>query len=239
MNSRRIQPSRESARAEDAATETDSMDGARVNPLPVTRPTLPWLLLAALAVVALTLGGCGAAEGVCAEGEENHGTTCPDGGDGGSFPSGPYGEVEGATLKNMTFTNPDGTSISLEEIRAQGDRRVLLVSTAADWCVACKEEAPALQDLYDSYGCQGLDVLVTIFEKGDSLPSDATDADKWAKTFGTTYNVVADPGFQFGDFYDRAVTPMNMIIDLCTMEIVSIGTGFDRSLVEATITSLL
>ena len=198
------------------------------------RSNLLMLLLAALG--ALSLAGCGAAEGACAEGEENHGTTCPDGGDGGAFPSGPYGEAEGATLKNMTFINPDGTSISLEDIRDQGDRRVLLVSTAADWCVACKEEAPALQDLYDSYGCQGLDVLVTIFEKGDTT---TTDADKWAKSFGTTYNVVADPGFQFGDYYNREVTPMNMIIDLCTMEIVTITTGFDRSLVEATITSLL
>ena len=82
-------------------------------------------------------------------------------------------------------------------------------------------------------------ISVTVFEKGDSSPADAGDADKWVKSLGTTYPVVADPAFQFGDFYDKAVTPMNMIVDLCTMEIVLITTGFDRSLVEATITSLL
>lgn len=196
-------------------------------------------LAAAVAVAGALAAGCGATGGSCAAGDENHGTTCPGGEDPGSYPSGPYGEAEGARLANMTFTRPDGSSVSLADIRGQGDRRVLLVSTAADWCVACKEEAPQLQDLYDSYGCEGLDVLVTVFEDLEGDPADATDADKWVKILGTTYPVVADPAFQFGDFYDKAVTPMNMVVDLCTMEIVLITTGFDRSLVEATITSLL
>ena len=40
-------------------------------------------------------------------------------------------------------------------------------------------------------------------------------------------------------YYDRAATPMNMMIDLDTMEIVRINVGFDESATEALIQGLL
>ncbi|MBN1946036.1 MAG: TlpA family protein disulfide reductase [Bradymonadales bacterium] len=151
------------------------------------------------------------------------------------YPTGPYGVTEGSILADLEFTSVDDTPFSLQDIYADGHNQVLLINTAAGWCTACIEEMPALQELYDTYGGKGLFVLVTVFENLNYQAATAADAATWKQRYDLTTEVVADPAFLLQDYYDSTFTPMNMIVEVPTMKIVRITTGFDRSAIESLI----
>ena len=162
-----------------------------------------------------------------------------DVGDRSNYPSGPYGESEGAVIADLSFATPDGGSISLADLHADPGVHVALLVTAAGWCTACIEEQSALQDLFDRYGAQGLSVLVTLFEDRDFQPADAALAAAWKEEHALTFDVVADATFQLGAFYDSSLTPMNMLVDVDTMEILRITTGWDPDVIEGIIAARL
>lgn len=155
------------------------------------------------------------------------------------FPPGPFGHREGDTLRNHTFTSPEGAPLSLQELRADEAAQLLLVVTAAGWCTACIEEQPALQRLFEQRGRDGLRVLVTVFEDSEFAPARPADAGEWQADHALTFPVVADPDFQLRDYYDSSLTPMNMLVDLGSMTIERITTGWDPTLVESLVEALL
>lgn len=156
-------------------------------------------------------------------------------GDRSSYPSGPYGESEGSVIADLSFAAPDGASITLADLHADPEVKVILLATAAGWCTACIEEQSALQDLFDRYGARGLRVLVTLFEDRDFQPADAALAAAWKEEHALTFDVVADATFQLGAFYDSSLTPMNMLVDVDGMEILRITTGWDPDVIEGII----
>ncbi len=151
-----------------------------------------------------------------------------------AYPEVPYGLADGDVIDNLSFVNMDG-SFTFQDIRADETTRLLLISTAAGWCATCIEEQPKLEELFQTYGEQGLTVLVSVFEDQNSTPATAEYAQSWTDSYELTFPVVADPDFVLADYYDTSMTPMNMIIDLNTMEIIFNREGFDRSAVEAVI----
>ena len=82
-------------------------------------------------------------------------------------------------------------------------------------------------------------MLVTIFEDNNNQPADEDFVQGWIDQYSLTFNVVGDPTFHMDAYYDSALTPMNMFVDLDTMEIVRITVGFDRSIVDAIIAAEL
>lgn len=143
-----------------------------------------------------------------------------------TYPAGPYGTATGATLSNLAFADPDGTStIDLQSLRAAGDKRLLMLITSAGWCSACIEEQPELNRLYDTYNDCGLEVLLTVFEDDQTNPATPALAAQWKNSYSNTFPVVADAPFVLKDYYDESYTPMVMFVDLETMEILSIATG--------------
>ncbi|MEL6179696.1 MAG: TlpA disulfide reductase family protein [Myxococcota bacterium] len=151
-----------------------------------------------------------------------------------------YGKAEGELLENLVFLQPDETPVSMNDFYQDPSNKVMLVSTSASWCGACIEEQPALQAMYDRFGDQGLVVLVALFEDAQFNPATPELAGDWRERYELNgVDVVADPDFLFEDYYDASLTPMNMIVDLSTMTIVYIETGWDPSQVEATVRSLL
>ncbi len=189
----------------------------------------PLATLASLLALTLLLCGCVV-----------QGTTPDlDTGPRGDYPPGPYGTGEGAVLAPLSFVNPDGSTLDLAQIQADDRNRLLLVSTSAGWCTACIEEQPALADLHDRYSPRGLVVMVSLFEDANFLPADARLAEGWQQKYDLPFLVVADPTFQFKDYYDSRQTPMNMIVDLSSMKIVKIILGADSSAVENIVGALL
>jgi hypothetical protein len=173
----------------------------------------------------------------CGEDAETDGNH--DGAPREGYPAGPYGVSEGSVIDDLGFTRPDDTPFSLGEVYANGHNRLLLVSTASGWCASCVEEQADLESLHDQYGPDGLFVLVSVFEDADFRPAGADEAESWRRRFGVSYQVVADEPFVLGAFYDRTATPMVMFVDVDTMQILRISTGWDPSAVEAIIRARL
>jgi thiol-disulfide isomerase/thioredoxin len=154
------------------------------------------------------------------------------------YPPGPYDTGEGDVLGPLSFIAPDGSAFDVDAaVFADPDARVLLVNTAAGWCGACVEEQPVLQTLSDER--PALSVIVALFEDADGAPADAALARDWQDRHDVAFDVVADPAFVLSAFYDPSLTPMNMVVDVDTMTIRRVGTGFDEDAVTAIIDAVL
>ncbi len=160
-------------------------------------------------------------------------------GDRGEYPEGPYGLQQGAILEDLSFVTADGGALSFRDIQADPENRLMIVLTSSGWCTACIEEQPALEDLHQRFGSEGLFLLVTLFEDRNFVPADAAFAENWIRKYGVNFAVVADPDFQLSAYYDERQTPMNMIVNLSSMEIEQIFTGSDPDALEAIINARL
>ncbi|MFN3201224.1 MAG: TlpA family protein disulfide reductase [Bradymonadia bacterium] len=208
--------------------------------------TLKTMLLSSMIIAAAALG--------CDDVEDDAGGEAGAGGGGAgaaggaaggvdraTYPASGYGTSEGAILTNLGFVDDLGNAIDLGDIRMDASNKVLLISTSAGWCTACIEEQPKLQALSDELHDDGLVVFVALFEDAEFNPSNADLANQWRRQYslGDDVYVVSDEPFVLQDYYDRSLTPMTMIVDLDTMEMVKIDTGFDESAVRAIIGALL
>lgn len=157
----------------------------------------------------------------------------------GTYPEGPYGVNEGEVLQDLSFQLPEGGEISLSDIRNMEGAKLLMVSTSAGWCTACIEEQPKLQSFYETYGPQGLQVMVSLFQDQNYSPATRALAKQWQVQYNLDIMIVADPDFVWDAYYDSSLTPMNMIVRLEDMTILYLKTGFDESTVEAIIKASL
>ncbi|HWV38048.1 MAG TPA: TlpA disulfide reductase family protein [Vulgatibacter sp.] len=152
-----------------------------------------------------------------------------------TYPTEGIGLKEGNVLAPHTFKAADGSEFSLDDaIFKDETNRVMVLVTAANWCAACKEEAKFLADLHAKYASKGLVIVSAIFENRADEPATLADVEWWRKTYKTPYHVVldADP-FQLGAYYEKAASPMNMVVDVDTMRITKIIQGSDPALVKA------
>lgn len=129
-----------------------------------------------------------------------------------AYPPGPYGTGVGDTIADIAFTDQDGAPISLGDLYRDDSARLLLVSTSAEWCVACREEQPLFQSLFNEYRDRGFRVMVTLFENTDFAPANTQDVAQWRAQYGLSFLTVLDVGNSFRDFYDVSLTPMNMLV---------------------------
>jgi len=194
--------------------------------MPASAPR-SWLSLTLLTSAALSVSACGG-------GGDAAGPT-----DRSSYPTGPYGVAQGEVIEALSFSTADGGVYGLADIFADPDTSLLLLSTAAGWCTACIEEQGALEELATTHGPDGLAVMVAVFEDRDYQPATPALAADWQQEHGLTFPVVADPDFVLADYYDTALTPMNMIVDVNTMTILRISTGWDPSAITAIIEARL
>ena len=155
------------------------------------------------------------------------------------YPAGPYGVTEGTIIAPLEFVDSDDSPFSLGDIYADGANQLLLVATSAGWCSSCVEEQAELQGLHESYGPEGLHVMVSLFEDAAFEPADSDFAAQWKKQHKLSFTVVADPEFVFGDYYDSDLTPMTMLVDVSSMEIIKLSTGWDPGMVQAIIEARL
>ncbi|MCA9543907.1 MAG: TlpA family protein disulfide reductase [Myxococcales bacterium] len=151
------------------------------------------------------------------------------------YPVQNIGTRVGSVLADHSFKTGEGADFSLDANVFKAGAKALVIATAAEWCTACREEAPKLQALYDDYRSRGLELVTTLFETADFEAVEPRHAAAWAQLYSTTYPVVADGPFVMQAYYDPQLTPMIMVVDVQTMEIKSITTGF----VEADVRALL
>ena len=148
-----------------------------------------------------------------------------------TYPEGPYAEdatLLGQVMNNHSFTGSDGAPMSFGKLRSTGEHPLLLLSTAAGWCAECIQVQGSLESLHQTYGTQGLQVMVTVFEDAQSNPATLSSAQNWKAQNGLSFVVVADTSNVMGTYYDVASTPLNLLIDLCTMEVLHVKVGFNE-----------
>jgi len=174
--------------------------------------------------------------------------------DGGvEYPSSPYGTSVGDTLADIAnFGYPGGTA-SWDVVRLsdfydpQQNRgpdgignKAMWVNVSALWCSVCKVEAPTMLKKCQQNRSKGLVCYTAIFENATGDRSTRKDVDSWKRNFKIDYPIVDDgPSFKWGSYFDAAATPMNMFVDLRTMKIKHIISGYDSAEVDAALADVL
>ena len=155
-------------------------------------------------------------------------------GDRTTYPEGPYGTRQGAILENLTFRTAEGEPVSLHDLRTDESLRVLLVNSMAEWCQPCIQEQPDLVALQSEFGSRGFLVLGAMFENNDYVTPDARDIADWERQYKTNFELLIDDERVLPPFY-QGNPPMNMVVDVDTMEILFLGAGFDKNEIRSTI----
>jgi peroxiredoxin len=153
-----------------------------------------------------------------------------------TYPAAPYGVTVGTTIENLTFGNPDGTPFTLfDDVFADPHNRVLFIATTAGWCSSCIEEQGTLRAMYKELNGKGLTMLSAYFEDADFNPATGAQAAAWKDRYKLPFPVLTQTPFDLANYYDRRNTPLSMVIDVDTMEILLLMTGFDEQMIRSTI----
>jgi peroxiredoxin len=139
----------------------------------------------------------------------------------------PYGINIGDTIQPHTFISVDDTLISLCDFYADESLELLLIYATAGWCGVCHYESQTLPEYYNDYHSQGFQILAAVFEDDSGNPATRAYTQGYASRYSFPFPTVVDNTFQLGVYFDKAATPMNMFVDLTTMEILNIQLGFD------------
>lgn len=163
----------------------------------------------------------------------------PEGASG--YPDGPFGTSVGSQVAPQEFPTVTGGTFSFEQdIFADEDVKLVLVSTAAGWCTACREEQPALVELFNEHSDEGLLVVLAIFEDNNSGVVTPEFAQGWVNQYGIPFPALIDEFNDFASFYEPTLAPMNMFLDGTTMEVIDITIGaLDESTANAIIADRL
>lgn len=169
------------------------------------------------------------------------GSDGPDGGNQmrGDYPAGPYGKTESAIIESVGFLTTENAPWALDAVWKDNSKTLMLITTSAGWCAACIDEQPKLKEWNTTFGPKGLFILEAIFEDGAFQPTTVEYAANWKRQYDVPFQVVADIDFKLGEYYDKAASPMNMIVDVTTMKIIRIISGVDVSSTEAIFNSRL
>ncbi|MBM4370956.1 MAG: redoxin domain-containing protein [Deltaproteobacteria bacterium] len=157
------------------------------------------------------------------------------------YPAPPHGKTVGAVIENHTFLIPGDppTEVRLSDYYQHETKKILLINASAGWCGACKQEAGEMNDIFLANKARGFDLLYTLFEDWNGGPVNQDFYEGWVSQYGGDYTTVLDPEFELGAYFNVESTPMNMLVDLSTMTIVWLKTGFDPIVLQAKLDELL
>ncbi len=165
-----------------------------------------------------------------------------------AYPEGPYGVLAGSRIANLSwlglrdpveagFDMKRAEPISLSDFYnpdGDGNVELILFNAVALWCSACQLEYREIDStgLYEEYGPRGLEIVGVLFEDLDSREPKYEDMTTWTEAFNVDFPFVMDPGFTTGAYFDKSATPMNMVIDARTMEILVSYTGYSADIFD-------
>lgn len=167
------------------------------------------------------------------------------GGQSGSYPTGPYGTTPGDVVRNLCFDGwRDPVAAGFDPSRFErlcfGDFhdpdgsegiRVLLVNTAALWCLACKQEwcgtgsRESLTEETRRREARGLRTLGLLFEDAEGNRAKESHAASWTEACEVSIPFGLDADFAMDAYADADIQPFNMVIDASDMTIVAQKSG--------------
>ncbi len=122
--------------------------------------------------------------------------------------NGGNGQGIGDTIKSFTENDQNGNTFSLDTFKG----KVILLNISAMWCGPCREEAPKLMELYNTYKERGLEIVQCIYQDENSLRSDQSDLQRWVKEFKISFTVVNDIDGSLTGYFSFGGIPFNVII---------------------------
>jgi cytochrome c biogenesis protein CcmG/thiol:disulfide interchange protein DsbE len=113
------------------------------------------------------------------------------------------GQPTSGPAPDFTLTTLDGQDIRLADLRGQ----VVLLNFWASWCVPCRDEAPALQTIWEQYRDRGVIVL------GVAWTDTERGARAFMEEFFQDYPNGLDLGTRIGELYGITGVPETFVID--------------------------
>ncbi|MFT9597039.1 peroxiredoxin family protein [Mesobacillus sp.] len=113
---------------------------------------------------------------------------------------------EGAEAPDFELNTLDGKTIKLSDYRG----KKVILNFWATWCPPCKAEMPHMQNFYEEYNDQGIEILavnLTNMDKGED------EVKKFVEEYGLTFTIPMDEEGYTGTTYQAFTIPTSYILD--------------------------
>ena len=94
-------------------------------------------------------------------------------------------------------------------LRGEAQGQVTLVNIWATWCIPCRTEMPALQQLYKDLGPKGLRIIAVSIDDGASQQ----DVQSFVNQLGLTFEVLHDKSGDIQRVYQTTGVPESFLLD--------------------------
>jgi cytochrome c biogenesis protein CcmG, thiol:disulfide interchange protein DsbE len=113
------------------------------------------------------------------------------------------GQPTSGPALDFTLTTLDGQDVRLSDLRGQ----VVVINFWASWCVPCRDEAPALQAVWERYRDRGVVLL------GVAWTDTERNARAFIDEFSQNYPNGLDLGTRIGELYGITGVPETFVIN--------------------------
>lgn len=96
-------------------------------------------------------------------------------------------------------------SVSLHQA---GEGKVTLVNIWATWCIPCRAEMPAMEQLYKDLGPRGLRIIAVSIDDGDPR-----DVASFVQELGLTFDILHDKSGDIQRVYQTTGVPESLLLD--------------------------
>lgn len=104
---------------------------------------------------------------------------------------------------NFELKTLEGKTVSLEELKGQ----VVMINFWASWCGPCRQEMPALSEIYNDYHKAGFTLL------GVNLDEDVGEAKKYLAKTPVSFPILHDGNGKVADLYKNTAMPSSYFVD--------------------------
>ena len=109
----------------------------------------------------------------------------------------------GETAPDFTLTLLDSTEVSLDSLRG----KIIVLNFWASWCTSCRQEAPDIQKVWETYQDKNVVFLGVGFQDTE------TDSRAFIEEFSITYPNGLDKTGKLGRAYGVTAVPETFVID--------------------------
>lgn len=119
-------------------------------------------------------------------------------------------EIEGIEVGRRA---PDYTAVRLGtqdsvSLHEAGEGKVTLVNIWATWCIPCRAEMPAMEQLYKELGPRGLRIIAVSIDDGDPR-----DVASFVQELGLTFDILHDKTGDIQRVYQTTGVPESLLLD--------------------------
>lgn len=108
-----------------------------------------------------------------------------------------------APAPDFRLTNRAGGEIALSELRGQ----VVMINFWASWCGPCRQEFPALDQIYGKYKPMGFTMV------GINVESEKADAERFLGARPVSFPILFDPDNSVSGSYGVSAMPTTVLVD--------------------------